>query len=61
MSKDRTFKIQITIRSSGDIHEEEIKDALYRKIQGLTIENEEGKDIEFETVDYWVTAKVTEV
>lgn len=57
----KTFKVEFTLQSDNDIEADELKDRLYRKVDDFQIENSEGKDVNIETVDYWKTAKVTEV
>lgn len=57
---DKTFKIEVTVTANNEIDSDSIKYALYKKLQGLMVENYEGVDVSIEVLDYWSTAKVNE-
>jgi hypothetical protein len=58
----KTFKVEITIQTDSFINTEDLKDGLQKQLTRLqSVEDREGRDVNLETVDYWKTAKVTEV
>lgn len=58
----QTFKIEITVQTDSYIHAEDLKDSLQKQLTRLQpVEDNEGRDVSIETVDYWETAKVTEI
>jgi len=57
----KTFKIEVTVTSDNEIDSDSIKYALYKKLQGVIVENYEGIDVNIEVLDYWETAKVTQI
>jgi hypothetical protein len=60
MSK-QTFKIEIKVQTDSYIHSEDLKDSLQKQLTRLQpVEDNEGRDVSIETVDYWKTAKVRE-
>lgn len=61
MSNGKIFKVEFTLKADNDISIEQIKDALMRKTLHFFVENDEGADVNLETVDFWKTAKVTEI
>lgn len=61
MSNGKIFKVEFTLKADNDISIEQIKDALMRKTLHFFVENDEGVDVNLETVDFWKTAKVTEI
>lgn len=58
----QTFTIEITVQTDSYIHSEDLKDSLQKQLTRLqSVEDNEGRDVSIETVDYWETAKVTEL
>lgn len=58
----KIFKVEITIQTDKYINESDLKDGLQKQLTRLqSVEDSEGRDVNIETVDYWKTAKVTEL
>lgn len=58
----QTFKVEITIQTDQFIHIEDLKDGLQKQLTRLQrVEDNEGRDVNIETMDYWKTATVTEI
>jgi hypothetical protein len=58
----QTFKVEFTIKTDSYIHTEDLKDGLQKQLTRLqSVEDNEGRDVNIETVDYWKTATVTEI
>jgi len=58
----QTFKVEFTIKTDSYIHPEDLKDGLQKQLTRLqSVEDNEGRDVNLETVDYWKTATVTEI
>jgi len=58
----QTFKIEITVQTDKHISPEDLKDELQKQLTRLQpVEDNEGRDVSVETVDYWGTAKVIEL
>jgi len=58
----QTFKIEITVQTDSFINEEDLKDGLQKQLTRLQpVEDNEGRDVNIETLDYWETAVMTEI
>ena len=55
------FKVELFLKSSGDVTEEQLKGVLCRHIDDLVIYDENDDEIYIDLDSYWETTTVTEI
>jgi len=57
----KTFKVDLTIKSSGEISVEQLKDEILSRLDDFAIYNDENEEVEITLPNFWNTVDIYEI